>query len=457
MIFINPDCYHGYRSPSIGMLYMAAVLERGGLPVEYIDPNYESGWEQRLDEAAKQHKWAGISANILSIKPAMETAEYVRNRHPDLKIVMGGPYPSVKYRELIPHYADAVAVGESEATCLDIVGDEEPENIPGLAWGGNGDVQYNGPRPLIEDLDSLPFPAWHMGNVPSYVLEHTKKNPVLPVITSRGCPFKCIFCASRIIFSNRIRYRSLDAVMEEIDGDVERHGAREIHIWDDNFTLRRERVIEFCEKLIERNHVGLSLMIPAGIKPDVGDYEMSRLMLEAGFYAVCVAAETGDQEIMNRLGKKVNVDKVRGVVFDARRAGLMINGFFMLGLPYDTEETMLRNIRHACSLPIHQAMFFVTIPFPGTELYDMVKEKGKFLFHNDERLYEEGYFLGRASYEMPGFDAETLERMYRLANRTFYMRPYTLLVLILKRIYSPIHIFFLARKWFRVLLRGRQF
>lgn len=457
MILINPDCYQGYRFPSIGLLYLSSTLMKAGLSVEYIDPNYDPAWMEKLEKAIPQHDWIGITANILSIKPALELSQMIRSRFPGKKIVMGGPYPSIKYEELVPAHADAVAVGEAEQTCLELASGKPLSQIAGLAYWEDGAFKFNGRRPIAENIDLIPPPAWELGNPQLYRLEHTKGNPVMPVISSRGCPYNCIFCASDVIFENRIRYRDIDLVLDEIDINIRKHGAKEVHLWDDNFTLKRSRVMEFCEKLQKKNYRGISFMIPSGIKPDIGDYEMFREMKKAGFYAICIAVESGDQEIMNKLGKKVRVEKVHGVIAAARTAGILMNGFFMLGLPFDTEESMRRNIDHACSLPLHQAMFFVTIPFPGTELYDIVEKEGKFLFHDEMKLYEEGYFLGRASCEMPGFNAETLERMFRLANRKFYFRPRVLLALFFKRMHSPAHIIYLVRKWFRVLFRGRQF
>ncbi len=458
MIFINPDCFEGYRFPSIGMLYISAVLLRDGLPVEYIDINFDPGWEKRLETAAPDHEWIGLTANVLSIGPAMKTARMIRAKFPEKKIIMGGPYPTVRYEELIPEYADACTVGEAEETCLELARGAAPETIAGLAWSDGGKVRFNGRRPLIEDLDSVPMPAWNLGHVQKYRLQHTQGNPVLPIVTSRGCPYNCIFCSSDLTFGNRIRYRSPGHVLEEMDELILRYGAREVHLWDDNFTLNRARCMEVCEGIARRRYRGVSFMIPSGIKPDIGDYEMFRTMRRAGFYAICIAVESGDQEIMSRLGKKVDVKKVKGVIAAARRAGILMNGFFMLGLPFDTRETMLRNIEHARSLPLHQAMFFITIPFPGTELYDMVGKEGRFLFHNEHNLYEQGYFLGRAAYEMPGrFDAATLEEMFRLANRRFYFRLKTLLVLFIKRMKSPGRLVYLGVKFLKVVFRGRQF
>ncbi|HOY61716.1 MAG TPA: radical SAM protein [bacterium] len=458
MIFFNPDCYEGYRFPSMGMLSIAATLESRGRKIEYIDANYEKKWEEALDRAVPDHEWFGITANTLSIGPAIKVIEYVRKKYPSLKIIMGGPYPTVKYEELIPEWADAVAIGEAEETVSEIEDGKPLREIAGLAFFDGSGIVSNGRRPLIEDLSALPFPAWHLGDIDKYRLEHTKRNPVLPMMTSRGCPYNCIFCASDIIFQNRIRYKKIDTVMAEFDELTLKHGAREVHFWDDNFTLKRDRAEEICENLIKRRDRKVSIMIPSGIKPDIGDYEFFKLMRRAGFYALCIAVETGDQEIMTKLGKKVDVSKVRGTISAARRAGILMNGFFMLGLPFDTEESMRRNIEHARSLPLHQAMFFIVIPFPGTDLHDIAVKEGRFLFHNDRNMYEQGFFLGRAAYEMPGkFDAATLEKMFRLANRRFFYRPLTLLTLAFRRIHSPAHLMYLIRKFFRVVFRGRQF
>lgn len=441
----------------MGLMYIAATLASQGRRVKYIDPNFDPGWRDELDAEAPAHQWIGITANVLSIVPAMELAGYVREKYPDKKIIMGGPYPAKNRRRMLAECADAVAFGEAETTCAELEAGAGLKDIKGLAWRDNGDARINELRPLHENLDALPFPDWSMAHVDRYIIDHARRNPVLPLITSRGCPFDCIFCASDVTFGNRIRYRSIDNVIEETKELVHKHGAREINIWDDNFTLRRSRVIEFCEALLRLRLKRVSLKVPAGIKPDIGDYEMFRLMKRAGFYSVCIAVETGDQDIMDRLGKKVKVDKVKDVVAAARRAGLLVNGFFMLGLPFDTEETMLRNIDHACSLPLHEANFFITVPFPGTELYDIVAADGRFLFHNEKNLYEDGYLLGRATCEMPGFDAATVERMFKLANRRFYFRPFTIIALFFKRAYTPAHFFVMVRNALRIFTRGRKF
>lgn len=458
MIFVNPDCYHGFRFPSLGMLSIAANLRAHGLPAHYVDCNFEPDWKQRLAALVREDSLIGITANILSIKPALELSRHIRAAHPDARIVMGGPYPTVEYEKLIPEAADIVVLGEGEDIAARLARGDSLEEIPSIAFRANGGVAANPRTGLIMDLDALPFPAWDLGTIPRYRLPHTRKNPVLPVMTSRGCPFNCIFCGSDIINGNRIRYRSVDSVLAEIDRMVNGYGVREIQFWDDNFTLNKNRAMELCKGIIRAGHKGLCLSIPSGIKPDHGDDELFRTMARAGFYFVCIAVESGSQEVMSQLGKKVDVSKVRETIQSVRRAGILTNGFFMIGLPFDTRETMEQTIAFARSLPLHQALFFITIPFPGTDLHRLVTEKGRFLYSDEQQLYEDGYFMGRASYEMPGrFDAALVEAMYKKAYRSFFLQPGRLAALALKRIRSPKDIYYLMIKGLKVLFKGRQF
>ncbi|MEW6203484.1 MAG: radical SAM protein [bacterium] len=500
MVLINPSCNQAYRSPSLGMLYIAAYLRQQGIPVNYLDCNYHPDWKERLNRLLNKYTMAGITANVLSILPALDVARYIRQNFPSVTVAMGGPYPSVEYEKLIPEFADVVVIGEGEETSLEIAQGIPREDIQGIVYykknaecgmrsaesgiessefrvpssefrvqgsglkrqdseskNNNSKLRLNAPRSLISDLDRLPFPAWDMGDVKEYRLSHIRGFSFLPIMTSRGCPFRCIFCASKIIHRSRMRWRSIPNVIAETDEIYHRHGAREIHIWDDNFTLNPERTMELCDQIAERKYRGLHFAIPAGIKPDVGDEKLFRKMVRAGFYSVCIAVETGDQQIMNKLGKKVDLSKVKAVIKAARRAGLYTNGFFMLGLPFDTEETMERTIAFACCLPLNQALFFITMPFPGTELYEIALREGKFLYHVDDGYWDKGYFLGKASYEMPGFSAAQLERMYRRAYRRFFLRPTQMLRLLRGRVHSVWDLFYIIQKAVRVILKGRQF
>lgn len=456
MLFINPSTYHGYRAPSFGMLCVAAWLRERGLKAEYLDCNFTPDWQKALPEKSRDCEYVGVTANALTITDAMAVSAHVRANFPGHKIVMGGPFPSVEYERLVPRHADIVVIGEGEETARELAEGRPPEEIAGLAYS-NGGVTVNPPRPLIPDLAALPVPAWELAETRRMTLGHARNNPVLSLMTSRGCPFNCIYCSSAIVHRGRVRYRPVDAVLNEIEVLTSRHGAREIHFWDDNFTLNRERAMEICGRIAAEAPKGLTLSIPAGLKPDVGDVELFTAMRRAGFYWIYVAFETAGQENMNRLGKKVDVSKCRDTVLAARRAGLYVTGYFMLGLPFDTRESMENTINYACGLPINQALFFITIPFPGTKLHETVKREGRFLFHVDGDFWETGFFLGKACYEMPGFDAKLLETMYRRAYRRFNLRPSQMLRVLRGRLRRPKDLWYIMKKALLVVFKGRQF
>jgi anaerobic magnesium-protoporphyrin IX monomethyl ester cyclase len=288
-------------------------------------------------------------------------------------------------------------------------------------------------------------------------LPHTRGNPTLSIMTSRGCPHHCIFCSTSVVMRRKARFYSIERVVDEMEYLV-RCGAREIHFWDDNLVYDTRRTAELCEGILKRNLGRIPLASVSGVRPDIGDVELFRLMRRAGFYFLCMAFETGDQEVMRKLGKPTDLSKAKSTAMAARRAGITVNGFFMIGLPFDTEETMNRTVEFACSLPIDLALFFITIPFPGTRLYDMVVERGRFVYHRDDGMWEKGFFLGRATYDMPGqFDAATVERIYRTATRRFFLRPGQILRLLRVRIRRPADLLHAIRKGWHVLTYGRQF
>lgn len=455
MLFLNPSSYHGYRFPSMALASLAAVLRRDGVPVEVIDSNYDPEWRRRLAERAPAHPWFGVTANVLSIGPALEAVRIVREAAPQTRIVLGGPYPSVEYESLLKESADAVVIGEGEETIRALAAGRALAEIPGLAWRDNGNIVVNQQRKLIENLDALPLPAWDLMPVSQVRLSHSRNNPTLPIMTSRGCPYNCIFCGTNVIFHRRMRLFSIDRVIEEID-HLERCGARELHFWDDNFTLDPARAIALCDRIAARKSK-LTLSSVSGIRPDIGGDDLFRAMKRAGFYHVCIAYESGDADILRKLRKPTDLSKVRPVLEAANRAGLLTNGFFMLGLPFDTPETMRRTVAFACSLPLDLAQFFITIPFPGTELHDIVARDGRFIHHAPDERWTQGYFMGRATFEMPAFDAATVERTFRAASRRFFLQPGRILRLLRKRIRRPADIpQILAKAWY-VVSRGRQF
>ena len=256
----------------------------------------------------EKHKYVGISTNIVKISNAIKISEFIRKHNSKIKIIMGGPYAAVEYRKLLPQYADIVVHGEGEFTLLDIVNSQGKfKDIKGISYWDGGKVVTTASRPNIDDLDSIPFPSWHLFDLKKYPTV-AKKWPVVPIITSRGCPFKCINC-THVIHGYKYRPRSPENVVDEIEYMVKHFKIKEFQVWDDNFTLDIERTKRICELIIQRK-IKVALAAPNGIRADIGDQSFFELMKKAGFYMVSLAVESGDQENVNKIRQKSRFGKI---------------------------------------------------------------------------------------------------------------------------------------------------
>jgi len=266
-------------------------------------------------------------------------------------------------------------------------------------------------------LDSIPFPARHLlpdlklyrPNAQSY-----RKLPATTIITSRGCPFNCIFC-DRSTFGKKYRTHSAEYVVDEIQMLIEQFGIKEIWFVDDTFTIDKNRVMQICNMIMERN-----LDISWSCLGRVGTVtiEMLKMMKKAGCWMIAYGIETGNQEVMDYIKKGITLEQAEQAVKWTKEAGLLPKGYFMLGYPVDTLETIDETIAFARSLSLDYALFTITTPLPNTELFEICKSVGK-LVHTDLSKFS----AWEAVYEPPTVSAKQLTAKYREAYRNFYFRP----------------------------------
>ncbi|HBC89734.1 MAG TPA: hypothetical protein DCZ94_22575 [Lentisphaeria bacterium] len=421
MLLIVPRFKLWLSFPSLGALYIAAQLRKNNCKVSLVDANFFSkeAFYRKLDEEIKEHDTVGITANISHAASGMEIAGYIRKRFPDRKIIWGGPYPSAEYAKLLPGLADIAVIGEGEKQISLISEGKEYCDIPGIAYFADGRIKVNERISFIENLDDLPFPAWDLVKNNRYNFPGRK--PAFMLITQRGCPFKCINC-STFMHGNMYRSRSPENIIEEMEFLVQNHGCREIHIWDDNFTLNPERVKKICNGILKKGlEKKLRFVLPNGIRADIYDNEMFDMMKRAGFYLVGVAVESGDQQVIDKIGKGLNLGKVPEFVRKLDEKGFRIALFFMMGFPFETLASIRKTIEFASSLPGHHVYFFIVTPLPGTELFEMVKEK-----HGLARKYEiqtVDYEEDVKRFDVPEISNEELTSLHRLAYRKFYLDP----------------------------------
>ncbi|MHA1130535.1 MAG: B12-binding domain-containing radical SAM protein [Candidatus Helarchaeota archaeon] len=418
--------------PPLGLAYLAAVVERAGYSVFVIDAaalnlNY-SQLLARLEDINPDV--IGITTNILSASHSLTLCRLIRKQFPSIKLVLGGPWASAVYEMILnKRYCDYVIIGEGEIAFVELLKVLEKGQIPsklsGVAYRENKSVQLEPPC-LIEDLDSLPFPAWQYFPPPKKYLFHARRNIFYPIMTSRGCPFNCNHC-TKIVHGNRLRYRSIENVIAEIQYLKDKFSVKEITIIDDNFTLNAKRAEKICDEIIKRDFK-LLIQFSNGVRADTLTPTLIRKLKKAGTYKMAIGVESGNQDVVNKIGKRLDLNAVRRAVKLIKQEKIILYAFFIIGHPFDTLVTMNDTIRFALEIDPEYPHFFKAIAFPGTQLFDLIQKEGKFLMSLQD--IERGYNTGAANFEIYDLHASDVEKIFKEAYRRFYLRPRKILTLL---------------------------
>ena len=341
--------------------------------------------------------------------------------------VIGGPHPSCLPGEsLATGVVDCVVRGEGEETMAEladrVAGGGNASGLAGASWH-EGVRAVSGPdRPSIHELDSLPFPAWGIfprlasyGN-PQPLLSRLK--PAFPIMTSRGCPYGCTFCFKGV-FGREWRSRSPESVLREWEWLAGPMGAREIAVQDDSFNIDRDRALRICRAIASAG-LRVPWSTPNGIRADRVDGEVLEAMRESGCIRVSFGVESGDQGILDRLGKGETLAQMKSAFGLARQAGLRATGFFMFGNLGEDEGTMESTIRFALAVDPFYAQFTMATPYPGTALYDGVVRDGELLERDWDRF---GHYTAHGFFRHGNVTPEGVGGAIRGAYRRFYLRP----------------------------------
>ncbi|MEJ2281029.1 MAG: radical SAM protein [Candidatus Bathyarchaeota archaeon] len=413
---INPPRIHpkGWGKPTvyqpIGIAYVAAVLEsqhkvsiidsptegwRNLIPID--DTNYRVGLKNReMADRIKQWSPEVVAINIPFSgwsKTAFEVASIVKKVNKDIIIILDGLHPSARPNECLSDpNVDFIIRGESEYTILELVNTLDQDktdklsSIEGIGFTKNKKIIITPPRPEIEDLDSLPFPARHLLPMETY-FEAVKENPIRGIIrkryaimmTSRGCPHECIFCSNHIVMGRKWRGRSPENVADEIDQLVKTYSIKQIDFFDDNMTLIKKRAMRICELIVERDF-NIEWYVPTGVRVDTLDEELLRKMKASGCKGIRFAPESGVQRVVSQIIKKnLDLKDVEKAVILAKKVGIKVGIFFILGLIGETKEDMEKTIEYAYKLRKLGASnfhFSIATPLYGTELYEQAKRHG---------------------------------------------------------------------------------
>ncbi len=430
VLLVNPTQQNIYGRgipppyPPLGLLYIASSLEEAGSEVQFLDWDVDGTsaplFRSRLREYEPQ--LVGITSTTPQVGAAFSIASMVKEVS-GASVALGGAHASALPEEAISNEAiDFVVVGEGEEAVKELVLGLERRNFQGIAglwYKENGRVRANRPRGPVGNLDALPFPARHLlRNRWRYSPPEALSPRWISLITSRGCPFGCTFCAAPELFGRRTRRRSVRGVVSEIREAVETFGAREIHIADDCFTSHREWVLDFCRALRELGGK-LSLYFMNGLRADQVDYELLHSLKAVGLRNVGFGVESGSEEVLGRSKKGLSLEKVRESYRVSKSLGLSTWGFFIIGLPGETSETAEETIEFALAVDPDYAKFFFLVPYPGTEIWDELCEGGLITDHE----YSNYGLYSRPVFRLPTMDQGEMERLLRRAYRRFYLRP----------------------------------
>lgn len=415
--------------PPIGLLYLGAVLEAEGHRVALVDAarTGRRGAALRSDIAA-------ASPDILMVSAFTSDMDVLSRELPGIagvlppgtRIWLGGAHASCTGAAALGDLpeAEAVFVGEGERTVVEAI-----RHLAGGPRPARGVVYRDEPRDvepgLVDDLSTLPLPAWHLAppalyrGLPNGVV--LRRTPYAPIITTRGCPFRCTFCAGFRITGRKVRHRPMEQVWDEIELLCREYGVREIHIEDDNFTMDRDYAADFCREAARRR-LPVLFSTPNGVRLDTIDDELARLMKQAGWYVVHCGIESGSDRVLESVRKGTTTELVREKIALLRRAGLPAAGYFILGLPGETEEDMRMTLRFSRSVGLAWAQFAAFLPIPGSEAGDA------WLSAHDKEGRRWRTFHNTVCPAPPdGMTASRLKQFQRNAFLGFYLRPGPLL------------------------------
>lgn len=421
-----PSTMHVVQIP-IGLGYLSSYLRSKlkDVEIEILDCLLERYNHDQFSAYVREKRpdIVGVTAFSMEIESALRCCEIVKDYQKNIITVVGGPHATNEPGEVLSNpCVDFIFRSEAEVAFCEFI--KEIENgknfhkVPNLGYKENGKQFFN-PIKAIENLDDLPMPDYELMHFERYPKTYIMKYyPSGCVITSRGCPFPCTYCSARQMSGDKFRARSSGNIIEEIRYLKERYHIKEFQIWDDNFTLNKKRVHDFCE-LLEKENINLKWWCPNGLRLETLDAELIRKMKQTGLYSIAIGIESGSEKIQRDMKKNLNLEKIKEIITLGNQYGIRMQGFFIIGYPTETREDILKTIKLSKELPLKRASFLLFQPLVGSEIYQQLKDQGKL----------QGIDLSKTEYSKPSLVPEGLSGMkelihlHRKAILEFYLRP----------------------------------
>lgn len=411
------------KYPPMGLAFLASALREKRYEPAIFDASIEKNPFLKLENIIKTGGFNiyGISFSSMTAEGAFKTAEIIKNADKNSIIIAGGYHPTVMTKETLANTNfDFVVHGEGEAALPELLEKIEKketdfEKLLGIAFRANGEIKINPSRPLIENLDTLPLPAYDLLKLNAYSSPSTTRKPYISYIRSRGCPFSCNFCGVQKMFTRRYRFESPEKTIKNIEELIRKFRVKEILFKDSEFVINKKSVIDFCDLLIQKKY---NLIWGVNARADMVDSELLKKMKLAGCNQITYGLESGDQNILNSIGKNITLTQAREAVKITKDIGIKCVANFMLGNTGETADTINKTIKFAAELDPDYVVFNYLIAFPGSDVYDLAIKNNWFINGEPKNFTYESLKLNATK-----ISAEELDKFLKKALVSFYLRP----------------------------------
>lgn len=430
ILFISPPTISiiqsviGTTGPPLGLAYLASIARQKGHEVRIVDSIVEGLSFDDVGNIIRDYSpdIVGLTATTSMIPDAYRVADTAKGLSKDIKVIIGGPHvtftPDITLKE--SNSIDYIVRGEGETVFSNLLdylsGKGDLKNVRGISFRGPNGPVSNPAEQLIMDVDSIPEPALDLLPMKKY---RVGKREFGTIVTSRGCPYNCMFCSSSLQFGKRWRGHSAERVMHELTNLVYHFGKREIEFLDDTFTLNMKRAMQLTSMMRDE---GLDISWSASARVNLFDKEMAGALKNAGAHTVYFGVESGVQKTLNFMGKGITLDMAERSVRSARESGLRTLGSFILGFPHESTADVKQTIKFATKLELSFAQFTIATPYPGTRLWDIAL-KSNLITSLDWRQYT----TLSPVMKLQNFSSQEIMKWLQKAYMKFYMRPSFLL------------------------------
>ena len=430
VLFVNPPQtaskykFMGVIAPPLGIAYMAGVLQENHIDVEILDASAEDMDFKDVEKELLKRKpdLVALTALTPTIGRALETAQVVKETLPDSIVVMGGYHPTFNFIETLEdENVDIVIRGEGEYIMLNLVQALENQSslhdVKGIVFEDKNskEIVVNPEAPLIQDLDELPFPALNLLPMKKYRLLDMD-NHMTTMITTRGCPMQCSFCSSAAMHLKKIRERSVENIVDEIEYLKTNYDIDTIAFMDDTFTLKKRKVMAICDEILKRN---IEIMWGCTSRVDTLDEKLLKKMKEAGCITIFIGVESADQQQLDNMCKNTTIAKIENAFKIAHKLKIRTIASVALGMPGDTKEIMNKTVKFVHKLKPNYAIYSLATPYPGTRFYKEAFEKNLIKIKDWSK-----YTLITPILETIDCSLNDMRKIQAKAFMKFYLRPH---------------------------------